>query len=135
VSGYKGQNHDKPASPQPVSLNEARKEMRRLMRIFLQTSASYRAREEFVAQQHRAGRQNYSGDLSTVMGKDLLLGELGGTSKTLAILIQGCSAYILAEVAIKGRVPAEHHVCICGGEQAPWAGHSAPCRNQTGEHV
>ncbi len=108
--GYKGQRHAG-VNPNPTpargnnqtSLNEVRNEMRRLMGIYMKTTASYRARERTIVEYHQKGHHQFTGQLSTVMNNDLLLSQLGGTSKTLATLIQGCSAYILAEVALHER--------------------------------
>ena len=108
--------------------------MRRLMAILMKANKAYLLREQTVMELHRLGKQNFSGELVTVMNNDLLLANLLGMSKTVSTLITGVSAYIQAEIAMKGQ-PQEGMPCICGGDQAPWAGHSAACRNQRREHA
>lgn len=85
----------------PTSLNEARNEMRRLMAIMMRLNKRYLEREREVIALHSAGRQNYSGHLSTVLTNDLQLRDASGAAKTCATLVQGISAYILAEIAMK----------------------------------
>lgn len=118
----------------PTSLNEARNELRRLMGILMKANKAYLLREETVIEMHRQGRQNYSGDLVTVMNNDLLLNNISGMSKTVSTLISGVSAYIQAEIAMKGQ-PLESLPCICGADKTPWVGHNYACRTQTGERT
>jgi hypothetical protein len=85
----------------PTSLNEARNEMRRLMAILMKANKAYLLREQTVMELHRLGKQNFSGELVTVLNNDLLLTNLSGMSKTVSTLITGVSAYIQAEIAMK----------------------------------
>jgi len=88
-------------SNRPVTMYEAQAEMRRLMQILMKSNRDYLARERQLEQLHASGRQNYSGDLTTVMMNDLPLKMHSGTTKAMATIIAGLGAYIEAELAIK----------------------------------
>jgi hypothetical protein len=85
----------------PTSLNEARNEMRRLTAMLLKANKAYLLREATVTRLHAEGRQNFSGDLVTVLGNDLALASLSGTSQVLSTLITALGTYIQAELAMK----------------------------------
>jgi hypothetical protein len=91
----------------PTSLAEAREEMRRLMKMMMSANNKFLVREKQVMEFHRQGRQNYSGDLITVMNNDLMLASYSSMSKTMSVLIQGLAAYIQAEIAMK---ESGHHI-------------------------
>ena len=104
-----GMLHGGPGDPRPIRgrkaspLNEVRNEMRRLMGILLDLNKSYLEREKYVRGMHARGKQNFSGELVTVLNNDLILGSLSGGAKTVGALVQACSAYILAEQAMRDR--------------------------------
>lgn len=106
--GYKGQRHGPPIrGNNPTPLREVRNEMRRLMGIMIQLNKRYLLREEYVRAQHAKGSHNFSGDVNTVLKNDLALGDISGGSKTVATLIQACSAYIVAELAMRGKLETD----------------------------
>lgn len=65
----------------------------------LQLQRDYETRDRIVRKLHAMGKQNYTGNLDTVINNDLLLGQLAGTSIALAHLIVGLSQSLQAEIA------------------------------------
>lgn len=74
-------------------------EIRRLTKQLLELNEKYDARTAEITRFHEMGKQNYSGNLSTVLNNDLLLKQIGSTVVAVSQIIQGYSASIQAELA------------------------------------
>jgi hypothetical protein len=79
-------------------IRESLLEIRRLNREMLRLNKKYDARVTQITELNRLGKQNYGGNLGTVLDNDLILGGISAFSRTVATLIAGYSAAIQAEL-------------------------------------
>jgi hypothetical protein len=81
-----------------MNMAQMRSEIHKLTALLLRKGQEFEDREKWLEEQHRAGKQNYSGDIGTVKRKDLLLADISGASKTIAAILNALSAAYLAEI-------------------------------------
>lgn len=87
-----------------VTLVELRAEMARLTGLLMDSNDKYLARERYVREMHAQGKQNFTGDLGTVLDNDVLLNNAAGAGKTIATLVTAMAQVIQAEVAYAAHV-------------------------------
>jgi hypothetical protein len=89
---------------------ELREYMRSTANATMRSWARALEREAWLAKQNAAGRQNYSGDLNTVINKDLLLNDHIGAAKTNAAMSAAMAAVIQAEIAYEEKYGEDLHL-------------------------
>lgn len=82
------------------SIAEIRAEYLRLTRQLIKGGLAYEAWEAEVRKRHDAGAQNYSGDIRTVLGNDVILNSIASTSRTVATIATALATVLQAEMAI-----------------------------------
>lgn len=86
-----------------VTLAQLRAEMARLTGILMNLNANYLEREKEVIQLHKERHHQFTGELRTVLGSDLLLADYSGGAKTVATLAGAIAQIIQAEIAYERR--------------------------------
>jgi hypothetical protein len=81
-----------------MNMAKMRSEIHRLTEMLIRKGQEFGARELFLEEQNRAGKQNYSGQISTVKRNDLVLADISGASKTIAAILNALSTAYLAEI-------------------------------------